>query len=158
MPVFEGLLPEPHNKIVLDLLFSLAEWHAYAKLRQHTDATLNSFEKSTTALGNAIRKWAQKTCSLFETKELPTEHAARGRRTAAAEVKKAGAASSTKTKKKTKKMPAVPRKTPQGAKLKYFNFQTYKLHALGDYPRTIRRFGTTDSYSTQTVRFPAYYL
>jgi len=28
---------------------------------------------------------------------------------------------------------------------------TYKYHALGDYVDTIRRFGTTDSYSTQPV-------
>jgi hypothetical protein len=35
---------------------------------------------------------------------------------------------------------------------KTFNLQTYKLHALGDYVSSIRRFGTTDSYSTQPVR------
>jgi hypothetical protein len=28
---------------------------------------------------------------------------------------------------------------------------TYKLHALGDYVTAIRRFGTTDNYSTQVV-------
>ncbi|KAH7918173.1 hypothetical protein BV22DRAFT_1025018, partial [Leucogyrophana mollusca] len=33
---------------------------------------------------------------------------------------------------------------------KLLNLQTYKYHALGDYPNTIRRFGTTDSYTTQT--------
>ncbi|KAG2046721.1 hypothetical protein BDR06DRAFT_898681 [Suillus hirtellus] len=31
---------------------------------------------------------------------------------------------------------------------RHFNFQTYKLHALGDYVNTIRQFGTTDNYST----------
>ncbi|KAJ3768539.1 hypothetical protein FB446DRAFT_608422, partial [Lentinula raphanica] len=35
---------------------------------------------------------------------------------------------------------------------KLFNLNTYKFHALGDYPWTIRTFGTTDSYSTQLVR------
>jgi hypothetical protein len=34
---------------------------------------------------------------------------------------------------------------------KYFNLETSKLHALGDYPETIETFGTTDSISTQTV-------
>ena len=34
---------------------------------------------------------------------------------------------------------------------KQLNLNTYKYHALGDYVRTIRRFGTTDSYSTQPV-------
>lgn len=34
---------------------------------------------------------------------------------------------------------------------KVLNLSTYKVHALGDYVNTIRTFGTTDSYSTQTV-------
>jgi hypothetical protein len=36
-------------------------------------------------------------------------------------------------------------------KHKSLNLQTYKYHALGDYPNTIRRMGTTDNYSTQPV-------
>ncbi len=36
---------------------------------------------------------------------------------------------------------------------KAFNLQTYKLHSLGDYVRTITMFGTTDSYSTQIVSY-----
>jgi hypothetical protein len=41
----------------------------------------------------------------------------------------------------------------QGAtrQLKTFNLNTYKFHALGDYTATIRRYGTTDSYSTEAV-------
>jgi hypothetical protein len=39
-----------------------------------------------------------------------------------------------------------------------FNLETYKTHALGHYPSTIRRFGTTDSYSTQTVEFSCFRL
>ena len=35
--------------------------------------------------------------------------------------------------------------------MKGFNLNTYKLHSLGDYVETIRRYGTTDSYSTQLV-------
>ena len=38
-----------------------------------------------------------------------------------------------------------------GARPKSFNLSTYKIHALGDYARTIRLFGTTDSYTTQIV-------
>ena len=34
---------------------------------------------------------------------------------------------------------------------KAFSLETYKLHMLGHYPAMIRWFGTTDSYSTQTV-------
>jgi hypothetical protein len=29
---------------------------------------------------------------------------------------------------------------------------TYKFHALGDYPDTVTRFGTTDSYTSEIVR------
>jgi hypothetical protein len=35
---------------------------------------------------------------------------------------------------------------------KTLNLNTYKLHALGDYTTTIRKYGTTDSYSTEVVR------
>ena len=39
------------------------------------------------------------------------------------------------------------------AKLKKkFSLSTYKYHAMGDYPAMIHAFGTTDSYSTQSVR------
>jgi hypothetical protein len=34
---------------------------------------------------------------------------------------------------------------------KTFNLNTYKHHALGDYVSTIRKYGTTDSYSTEPV-------
>jgi hypothetical protein len=40
IPVFDNLLPEPHNMHALKLLFDLAHWHALAKLRMHADTTL----------------------------------------------------------------------------------------------------------------------
>jgi len=54
MPVFEGLLPGRHNEIILDLLFELAVWHAFAKLRIHTDETLDLFQASTKTLTAAM--------------------------------------------------------------------------------------------------------
>ena len=39
-----------------------------------------------------------------------------------------------------------------------FSLCTYKLHALGHYVAAIARFGTTDSYSTQTVRIHLLFL
>jgi len=36
-------------------------------------------------------------------------------------------------------------------RLKKFSLRSYKYHSLGDYPDTVRRFGTTDSYSTEPV-------
>jgi hypothetical protein len=151
MPVFEGLLPAPFDGYVQDLLFDLAMWHAYAKLRMHTDSTLGSFEKATTSLGQQLRKFAMKTCAAFATKETPREEAARHRRAAAKKAKAAAAAStSTSTAPSTDETP--------GAKQKVYNLFTYKIHALGDYVKTIRWFGTTDSYSTQIVGCHVYVL
>ena len=42
---------------------------------------------------------------------------------------------------------------PLTAKQKVYNLFTYKLHALGDYMKSIRMFGITDSYSTQIVSY-----
>lgn len=42
---------------------------------------------------------------------------------------------------------------PRRRKKKTMNLNTYKVHALGDYVDTIRRLGTSDSYSTELVCF-----
>ncbi|THG96656.1 hypothetical protein EW026_g5211 [Hermanssonia centrifuga] len=60
LPIFEGLLDEPYNTVVLDLLFTLATWHALAKLRMHTDGTLSIFEATTANLGTLLRRFAAK--------------------------------------------------------------------------------------------------
>lgn len=36
---------------------------------------------------------------------------------------------------------------------KTMNLDTYKIHSLGDYVDTIRHYGTTDSFSTELVRY-----
>jgi len=137
MPVFEMLLPGDHNKIVLDLLFDLAVWHAYVKLRMHTEDTLVLFDTATTVLGQSVQKFFKTTCKHYHTMELPHEYAARGRREAALA---------------TKQPPSLGKgKERSGPKFKSLNLSTYKFHALGDYPNTIRHFGTTDSFSTQLV-------
>jgi hypothetical protein len=43
------------------------------------------------------------------------------------------------------------RLTNESRQLKTLNLNTYKIHALGDYVSAIRSYGTTDSYSTETV-------
>lgn len=129
--MLDGLIHEPHNQTVLDLLFVFGCWHAYAKLRLHTEDTLASFENITVDLGGRLRRFASVTCGEFRTMELPKERAARIRRTAnTANLGGNGSG---------------------GARLKTFNLNTYKLHALGDYPQTIRERGTTDNYTTQWV-------
>ncbi|EDR09226.1 uncharacterized protein LACBIDRAFT_296661 [Laccaria bicolor S238N-H82] len=82
IPVFEGLLPEPYNTAILDLLFTCAEWHALAKLRLHTETTLGWLEQSTTDPRQQLRRFVTHTCPAFATKELPKEQAARGWRKA----------------------------------------------------------------------------
>ncbi|TBU29740.1 hypothetical protein BD311DRAFT_619186, partial [Dichomitus squalens] len=62
MPAFEGLLDLPDDQNVADLLFELANWHALAKLRLHTDVTVDIFRASTKLMYEAIRTFAEKTC------------------------------------------------------------------------------------------------
>ena len=136
IPAFEGLFESEDNVIVQNLLFELATCHFLAKLRLHTEITVKGLEASTTRLGDALRKFESTTCAKYVTKDLPSEEAARGRRTAAL-AEKNGTHNS------------APRSNK--SHIRKFNLSTYKLHALGDYANYIRRYGTTDGFSTQTV-------
>ncbi|KIM59740.1 hypothetical protein SCLCIDRAFT_125548, partial [Scleroderma citrinum Foug A] len=104
----------------------------------HTDETLEIFEKVTKDLGNCIHMFAADTCLSFTTKELSHEVEARqqcqGQKDLGRSSRSQGATSD----------------VAQGRQLKGLNIQTYKLHALTDYPAQIRMYGTTDSYSTQS--------
>jgi hypothetical protein len=152
IPVFDGLF-EPHNNtLVMDLLFELATWHALAKLRLHTESTVRALETSTTRLGIALRKFQSTICAEFVTRELPSEEAARGRRKAA----KAKAKPPMPSKGKGKETEAPNGKKKKKSTLREFNFSCYKPHSLGDYAKTIRLLGTSDGYSTQTVRILEY--
>jgi hypothetical protein len=141
IPVFEGLFArQKHNTIVGKLLFEFATWHSLAKLRLHTETTIVDLENSTTRLGRLLRKFESKICPHFDTKELPGEETARKRREAKASKKRATIPKSTSSLKKKK-----TRRT--------LNLSTYKLHSLGAYVRSIRKYGTTDGTSSQTVFF-----
>lgn len=132
----------------MDLLFTLATWHAYAKLRLHTDTTLTYFEQATKALGQTVRKFSRTTCEAYVTTELPSETAARGRRTAALNARRAANGA-----------PQMPvHANADRRKIKRLNLHTYKWHSLGHYPPSIRRIGTTDSHSTQIVSQLLYQL
>ncbi len=141
MPVFEGLLPKQHNNILMDVLFTLAHWHALAKLRQHTDLSLDILDLVTIQLGELLRKFQDKTCTAYETRELQREASAR---TQKATKKSSGTKgpSSSQAKKQIK-----------GKHPKTLNLNTYKDHSLGDYVYSIRQYGTVDSYSTELVSF-----
>jgi hypothetical protein len=123
--------------MVIDLLFILATWHAYAKLRLHTEHTLESMEGATSALGAAVRHFVRVTSAEFKTFDLPREEAARARRQKDVST---DARSSQKT-------------GGSGRKERKLNLSTYKYHRLGDYVESIRRFGTADNYTTQTVSY-----
>ncbi|PPQ82246.1 hypothetical protein CVT25_008397, partial [Psilocybe cyanescens] len=138
MPVFEGLLPRKEDALLQDLLFTLCTWHAYAKLRLHTASTLCGLQATTRRLGQELRGFVKDICSQYNTKELPSEEAARTRR-AANKAKKGQVASVSSSK-----------KPPAKSLPKILNLFTYKLHALGDYVATIWQFGPSDGYSSQT--------
>ena|SRR5258705_11753201 len=107
----------------MTLLYRTAEWHAFAKLRLHTESTLQHLEQLTTELGQLTRKFRDTTQPAFKTFELPKETEARNRRQ-----------NSGKGKGKGKGKSSV---SESGKKPKLLNLFTYKWHALGDYVRSI---------------------
>jgi hypothetical protein len=100
----------------------------------HTDTTLDILDRATTELGAAFRDFQTRVCPAYATRELARETRARLRR----QSKNANAENGASA----------------GRILKSFNLSTYKFHSLGDYVETIRRYGTTDSYSTEVVSLP----
>ena|ERR1700722_16852829 len=213
IPVFDGLLPEPHNGRILRLLFTIAHWHALAKLRVHNDSTLGVMDSTTKLLGEKLREFKDKTCSAFETRELKREYNARIRRTAKSIAAKDPGKTvnallthnlTTTTSSMSEivssqniiissspqvVMTARPSDTPnppsttaqlfepliaegsnpllsppraqvsvpteqlggKARRIKTLNLNTYKLHSLGDYTASIRKYGTSDSYTTELV-------
>ena len=133
---FEGLLEEPHNTRLMKLLYRAAEWHGFAKLRMHTETTIEHLDKLTKEFGQLMRQFRESTCSKFETKELSREVAARKRQHQRIQER-------------------APDRAPSSAStsqnLKTLNLLTPKFHFLGDYVHTIRMFGCTDNFSTQLV-------
>ena len=179
--VFDGLLPEPHNKSICELLFIMSHWHALAKLWMHNDLTLDVMDKVTILLGASLRHFKDVTASGFKTRELGKEYNARLRCKACKVCKAANTTSGT-----TPSFPIIPTDSTTAAvtsmsmlsaseangpteavdpvsmpakvskKRVPFNMNTYKAHLFPDYVRTIRRFGTTDSYSTEPVSWTFY--
>jgi hypothetical protein len=137
IPAFEDLLDEPHNKHLMKLLYRTAEWHAFAKLRVHTDSTLEHLEVLTKEFGFLMRQFRDLTCSQFRTTELPREVAAQNRQQQCAQARVPSATSESGVKASTR--------------LVTLNISTIKFHSLGDYVQTIQMFGCTDSFSTQLV-------
>ncbi|KZT68005.1 hypothetical protein DAEQUDRAFT_728551 [Daedalea quercina L-15889] len=142
MPAFEAMLPPPHDDIVMTLLFTLAFWHGLAKLRLHTEETLAIFHGITWELGRTTRKFTATTCEVYDTRELPTEEAARGRCKAALQAKKS-------SKSKGKASSRTANSSGSAPKRKLLNLRTAKWHSLGDYPWSVPWYGTHDVGNTQ---------
>ncbi|KAF9237475.1 hypothetical protein BU15DRAFT_76019 [Melanogaster broomeanus] len=137
IPVFEDLVPEPHSTTIMQLLYLLAQWHGFAKLRMHTEDTLEILESLTVKLGACLRNFEAKLVRNLLQENLRSEMESRKRR----EARESG---SNKSLTSSTTVQSAPVRKP-----KTLNLNTYKLHALGDYVLQIRRFGTTDSFSTQ---------
>lgn len=90
-------------------------------------------------------------CEDYDTQNLPSEEAARRHRKAAATAKKP------LNKKGQTPAPQIKAKV-HSFKKRHFNLDTYKLHSLGDYVKAIKRFGTTDNTSMQTIGVYFYFL
>lgn len=64
------------------MLYLLAYWQGLAKLRLHTEDTLAILDNITRSLGISLRAFKKDTCSIYKTRELPSEAASRSRREA----------------------------------------------------------------------------
>lgn len=107
----------------------------------HTDITLALLDSETERLGAELRQFADVTCAAFDTEELNREVNARKRRKAKAN---ADAAS-------ISQQNSSPEMPETGPKKKQYHLRTYKHHSLPDYVKSIRDFGTSDSFSTEPV-------
>ncbi|KAH6907235.1 hypothetical protein BKA70DRAFT_1428201 [Coprinopsis sp. MPI-PUGE-AT-0042] len=138
LPVFDSLLPSPHNEIVMDLLFILCQWHGLAKLRLHHDLTLQLLDDTTAHLGSQFRNFQVNTCNKIKTVELQSEADRRARRTIAK-----GSSRGAPEASNGEVLASASRKP------KRFSLSTPKYHALGHYTANIRRFGTVDSFTSE---------
>jgi hypothetical protein len=139
MPCFEGLFPQQFDGAIQNVLFSMAAFHGFAKMRMHTDTSLAIFDGLTTQLGKVIRFFANRVCPELPTRATAKEAAAKARQRARAANKKSTTRTN-KTKSKSDKDDC-----------RKFNIFTYKWHALTHYVHIIRRYGTLDFLGTQRV-------
>ena len=146
----------------------MSHWHSLVKLRMHNDLTLDVMDAVAISLGNSLWHFSQVTSTAFETRELGREYSARMRQKARAAANKATQAANHTHSTSTPAVAGPSTVTlsssesnrpadytdlafkPARKRVK-FNMNTYKSHLFPDYVNTIRRFGTTDSYSTELV-------
>lgn len=93
-----------------------------------------------------MQKFEETVCSEYDTGHLPRKEAAKERRAAAGNANPRSATGST-----TSKAKLIKEQRSQTTKVK-FNLNFPKFHLLGHYAPVIVRVGTSDNYTTQTVR------
>jgi hypothetical protein len=107
-----------------------------------TDNSLAILDDETTALGHQLRDFQTKTCVAYHARELKREANARKRRQ-----NKNGLMVGSSAQEGGNRQDTNERRP------KSLNLQTYKAHSLGDYVATIKRLGTTDSYTSEIVSY-----
>jgi hypothetical protein len=116
----------------------------------HTDSTLDILDSITSLLGKHLREFTNETCSAFNTRELRREADARVRQQVSQKNRGTRTGSSKATNNRVTSS-NISGQASNTRREKALNLNTYKVHALGDYSSTIRRYGTTDSYTTESV-------
>ena len=159
MPCFDGLFEEDeYNDGIQDIIFSMASFHGFTKLRMHTDVSLSVFDGLTTVLGQDARYFANYICEELPAYPLAKEVAMQNRHQ-----KKRRACSLDRAESKTL---SPSRSTSQqrhskhhrSCEPKYFNMSTFKWHNLGHYVPTIRMYGTLDLIGTPIVCILAFLM
>ncbi|KLO18138.1 hypothetical protein SCHPADRAFT_820248 [Schizopora paradoxa] len=145
---FEDLLPSDDNKVVLDLLYTMCQFHSFAKLQMHTAETVSRLRSVITKLGNDLRAFSSSVCANYDTYETESEMQARGRanlRRAALKAKSSNIGSTSSSSTSAQDL----LQTSNSRIRKAFNLNTYKLHSIPDYPDMIIRVGPLDLGSTR---------
>ena len=73
---------QPCEKVILDLLFVLATWHALAKLGMHATSSLAIFDCVTKTLGQLLRRLKDHGRPKYNSQETPGELRKRAHRAA----------------------------------------------------------------------------
>ncbi len=141
IPAFEGLVDNKSNNEILDLLYDLVVWHAFAKMCMHTEFSLWLFKSHMQTLGKTLCQFKNNTCKAYQMTELLKEEAVCICCNIAVIVKE-----------KNLKLSTIPsEKAKTEPKITNFNLVTYKLHSLGDVSWYICFIDTTDNYTSQII-------
>ena len=106
---------------------------------------LRVLDNVTAVLTGRLRHFAHVVCPDYKTVETDGEYAARRRREMRREAQATGSGNGAPS---SGQFAAT---NTAGKKIAKFSLETFKFHSLADYVPHIRRFGTTDSYSTSIV-------